>query len=180
MPFLRLDNVSLAYGHVPLLSHVDFQVEPGERVCLLGRNGAGKTTLLRVITGEALPDAGDVWRQDALRIAHLEQEVPPDTEQTIYEVVAAGLGELGALLTEYYLVTHEAAAAESTSLQRMAELQARIDALAGWNIRQKVETVLTRLGLPADQRLASCSGGIRRKVMLARALVSEPELLLLD
>ena len=180
MPLLRLDNVSLAYGHVPLLSHVDFQVEPGERVCLLGRNGAGKTTLLRVITGEALPDAGDVWRQDALRIAHLEQEVPPDTEQTIYEVVAAGLGELGALLTEYYLVTHEAAAAESTSLQRMAELQARIDALAGWNIRQKVETVLTRLGLPADQRLASCSGGIRRKVMLARALVSEPELLLLD
>jgi ABC transport system ATP-binding/permease protein len=180
MPLLRLDNVSLAYGHVPLLSHVDFQVEPSERVCLLGRNGAGKTTLLRVITGEALPDAGDVWRQDALRIAHLEQEVPPDTEQTIYEVVAAGLGELGALLTEYYLVTHEAAAAESTSLQRMAELQARIDALAGWNIRQKVETVLTRLGLPADQRLASCSGGIRRKVMLARALVSEPELLLLD
>jgi ATP-binding cassette subfamily F protein uup len=180
MPLLRLDNVSLAYGHLPLLAHVDFQVEPGERVCLLGRNGAGKTTLQRVITGEALPDAGDVWRQDALRIAHVEQEVPPDTEQTIYEVVAAGLGELGALLTEYYVVTHEAAAAESTSLHRMAELQARIDALAGWNIGQKVETVLTRLGLPADQRLARCSGGIRRQVMLARALVSEPELLLLD
>jgi ATP-binding cassette subfamily F protein uup len=180
MPLLRLDNVSLAYGHLPLLAHVDFQVEPGERVCLLGRNGAGKTTLQRVITGEALPDAGDVWRQDALRIAHVEQEVPPDTEQTIYEVVAAGLGELGALLTEYYVVTHEAAAAESTSLHRMAELQARIDALAGWNIGQKVETVLTRLGLPADQRLAGCSGGIRRQVMLARALVSEPELLLLD
>jgi ABC transport system ATP-binding/permease protein len=180
MPLLRLDNVSLAYGHLPLLAHVDFQVEPGERVCLLGRNGAGKTTLQRVITGEALPDAGDVWRQDALRIAHVEQEVPPDTEQTIYEVVAAGLGELGALLTEYYVVTHEAAAAESTSLHRMAELQARIDALAGWNIGQKVETVVTRLGLPADQRLARCSGGIRRQVMLARALVSEPELLLLD
>ena len=180
MPLLRLDNVSLAYGHVPLLAHVDFQVEPGERVCLLGRNGAGKTTLLRVVTGEALPDGGKVWRQDALRIAHLEQEVPPDTEQTVYEVVAAGLGVLGALLTEYYLVTREAAAAENTSLKRMAELQARIDALAGWNIRQKVETVLTRLGLPADQCLASCSGGIRRQVMLARALVSEPELLLLD
>ena len=180
MPLLRLDNVSLAYGHVPLLSHVDFQVEPGERVCLLGRNGAGKTTLLRVVTGKALPDGGEVWRQDALRIAHLEQEVPPDTEQTVYEVVAAGLGVLGGLLTEYYLVTHEAAAAESASLQRMAELQARIDGLSGWNIRQKVETVLTRLGLPADQRLASCSGGIRRQVMLARALVSEPELLLLD
>jgi ATP-binding cassette subfamily F protein uup len=180
MPLLRLDNVSLAYGHVPLLAHVDFQVEPGERVCLLGRNGAGKTTLLRVITGVALPDEGDIWRQDTLRIAHLEQEVPPDTEETIYEVVAAGLGEPGALLTEYHQLTREVGAGERTSLRRMAKLQARIDALGGWNIGQKVETVLTRLGLPADQRLASCSGGIRRQAMLARALVSEPDLLLLD
>jgi ATP-binding cassette subfamily F protein uup len=180
MPLLRLDNVSLAYGHAPLLAHVDFQVEPGERVCLLGRNGAGKTTLLRVITGVALPDEGDIWRQNTLRIAHLEQEVPPDTEETIYEVVAAGLGELGALLTEYHQLTHDVGAGERTSLQRMAKLQARIDALGGWNISQKVETVLTRLGLPADQRLASCSGGVRRQVMLARALVSDPDLLLLD
>ena len=180
MPLLRLDNVSLAYGHVPLLAHVDFQVEPGERVCLLGRNGAGKTTLLRVITGVALPDEGDIWRQNTLRIAHLEQEVPPDTEETIYEVVAAGLGELGALLTEYHQLTHDVGAGERTSLQRMAKLQARIDALGGWNISQKVETVLTRLGLPADQRLAGCSGGVRRQVMLARALVSDPDLLLLD
>jgi len=180
MPLLRLDNVSLAYGHVPLLAHVDFQVEPGERVCLLGRNGAGKTTLLRVITGVALLDEGDIWREEPLRIAHLEQEVPPDTEETIYEVVAAGLGELGALLTEYHQLTHEVGAGERTSLQRMAELQARIDTLGGWNISQKVETVLTRLGLPADQGLASCSGGIRRQTMLARALVSNPDLLLLD
>lgn len=180
MPLLRLDSISLAYGHVPLLAHVDFQVEPGERVCLLGRNGAGKTTLLRVITGVAPPDEGDIWRADTLRIAHLEQEVPPDTEETIYEVVAAGLGEPGALLTEYHQLTHEVGAAERTSLQRLAELQTRIDALGGWNIGQKVERVLTRLGLPANQRLASCSGGIRRQAMLARALVSEPDLLLLD
>jgi ABC transport system ATP-binding/permease protein len=180
MPLLRLDKVSLAYGHLPLLARVDFQVEAGERVCLLGRNGAGKTTLLRVITGVAPPDEGDIWREDTLRIAHLEQEVPPDTEETIYEVVAAGLGELGALLTEYHQLTDEAGAGERTSLQRMAKLQARIDALGGWNIGQKVETVLTRLRLPADQRLASCSGGIRRQAMLARALVSEPDLLLLD
>jgi ATP-binding cassette subfamily F protein uup len=180
MLLLRLDNVSLAYGHVPLLTHVDFEIERGERVCLLGRNGAGKTTLLRVITGVALPDEGDIWREDTPHIAHLEQEVPPDTEETIYEVVAAGLGELGALLTEYHQLTHEVGAGERTSLQRMAKLQARIDALGGWNIGQKVETVLTRLGLPADQRLASCSGGVRRQVMLARALVSDPDLLLLD
>ena len=180
MPLLRLDGVSLAYGDLPLLAQVDLQIEAGERVCLVGRNGAGKSTLLRVVTGAALPDEGDIWRHDTLRIAHLEQEVPPDTEETIYEMVAAGLGELGELLTEYHQVTHEAGTRERSSLQRMAKLQARIDALGGWNISQKVETVLTRLGLAADQCLASCSGGIRRQTMLARALVSEPDLLLLD
>ena len=180
MPLLRLDNVSLAYGHLPLLAHVDFQIEPGERVCLVGRNGTGKSTMLRAITGVALPDDGEIWRQDTLRIGHLEQEVPADTEQTVFEMVAAGLGELGALLTEYHYVTRLAGAGEPSSLKRLAELHARIDALDGWDIGRKVETVLTRLGLPADERLADCSGGIRRQVMLARALVSEPDLLLLD
>jgi len=180
MPLLRLDNVSLAYGHLPLLAHIDFQIEPGERVCLVGRNGTGKSTLLRAVTGAALPDDGEIWRQETLRIAHLEQEVPPDTEQTVFEVVAAGLGELGALLTEYHHVTHQAGTAERSSLERMAQLHARIDALDGWNIGRKVETVLTRLGLPADKRLADCSSGTRRQVMLARTLVSEPDLLLLD
>jgi len=179
-PLLRLDNVSLAYGHLPLLAHVDFQIEAGERVCLVGRNGAGKSTLFRVIAGAALPDEGEVWRQETLRTSHLEQEVPPDTEQTVFQVVAAGLGELGALLAEYHHVTHQAVAAERTSLDRMAELHARIDALDGWNISQKVETVLTRLNLPADRPLAGCSGGTRRQVMLARTLVSDPDLLLLD
>ena len=180
MPLLRLDNVSLAYGHVPLLTHVDFQVGPGERVCLLGRNGTGKTTLLRVMSGIALPDDGQIWRQNTLRVAHLEQEVPPDTEQTIYEVVAEGLGELGALLTEYHQTARAVGTGEPMSLQRMAELQTRIDTLGGWNIKQKVETALTRLCLPADKYLADCSGGIRRQVMMARALVSNPDLLLLD
>ena len=176
MFLLRFDDVSLAYGHLPLLAHVDFQIEPGERVCLVGRNGAGKSTLLRLITGAALPDDGEIWRRDALRIAHLEQEVPPDTDQTVFEVVAAGLGELGTLLTEYHRLTQHADA----SLEKIAQLHACIDTLDGWNINQKVETVLSRLGLPADQSLADCSGGTRRQVMLARALVSEPDLLLLD
>ncbi|HEX9147218.1 MAG TPA: ATP-binding cassette domain-containing protein, partial [Candidatus Binatia bacterium] len=180
MPILRLDNISLAYGHLPLLAHVDFQIDTGERVCLVGRNGTGKTTLFRVITGAAMPDEGELWRMETLRVAHLEQEVAPDTDQTIFEVVAGGLGELGALLTEFHQATHQAGAAARSSLERLAKTQARIDALNGWNINQKVETVLTRLALPADKRLLDCSGGTRRQVMLARALVSEPDLLLLD
>jgi len=180
MPLLRLDNVCLAYGHVPLLADVNFQIEAGERVCLVGRNGTGKTTFLRVIAETAVPDEGELWRQDTLRIAHLEQEVPPETAQTVYEVVAGGLGELGALLTEYHQATHQAQAGEPVALRRMAELQGRIEARDGWNINHKVDTVLTRLALPAEQRLAECSGGTRRQVMLARALVSGPDLLLLD
>jgi ABC transport system ATP-binding/permease protein len=180
MPLLRLDNISLAYGHVPLLANVGFQIDAGERVCLVGRNGAGKTTLFRVITGIATVDEGELWRADTLRVAHLEQEVPPDTDQTIFQVVAGGLGELGVLLAEYHHVTHAPDATESASLRRLAELQARIEARDGWNINQKVETVLTRLALPEDTLLSDCSGGTRRQVMLARALVSEPDLLLLD
>jgi len=180
MTLLRCANVSKAYGHLPLLAHVDFQIEPGDRVCLVGRNGTGKTTLLRLITEAALPDEGEIWRRDTLRVAHLEQEVPPDTDQTIFEAVAAGMGELGTLLAEYHHATRLANVAAPATLARLAHLHGRIDALDGWNINQKVETVLTRLSLAADKALIDCSGGTRRQVMLARALVSEPDLLLLD
>jgi len=180
MPLLRLDNISLSYGYLPLLAHVQFQIDAGERVCLVGRNGTGKTTLLRVITGDAVPEAGEVWVQDGLRVAHLEQEVPPDKEQTIFEVVASGLGELGKLLFEYHKETQKAAATERPSLDELGKLDARIGLLSGWNLNQKVETVLTRLALPPDKPMKACSGGVRRQVMLAKALVGEPDLLLLD
>jgi ABC transport system ATP-binding/permease protein len=180
MPLLRLEEISLAYGHIPLLARVNFQVDEGERVCLVGRNGAGKTTLLRIITGAATPDEGDIWLKDTLRVAHLEQEVPPDTDQTIFEVVAGGLGELGSLLTEYHQITHQADALDQAALRGLAQLQTRIETLGGWNVNQKVATVLTRLSLPGGRRLSDCSGGIRRQVMLARALVCDPDLLLLD
>ena len=180
MPMLRLENVSLAYGHLPLLSHVELQVELGERVCVVGRNGAGKTTLFRVIIGTASADEGEIWRADTLRVAHLEQEVPPDTEQTIFEVVAGGLGELGSVLSQYHRLVQGAGIEKRDSLDELARLQSRIESLGGWNVNQKVETVLTRLSLPEHVRLSDCSGGTRRQVMLARALVSDPDLLLLD
>ena len=180
MPLLRLDNISHAYGHIPLLSQVGFQIDAGERVCLVGRNGTGKTTLFRIISGDTLADDGEIWRADSLRVAHLEQEVPPDTDQTVFEVVASGTGELGELLAQYHNLTHSDGMSNRESLLLLARLQANIESLGGWNINQRVETVLTRLNLPEDKRLSDCSGGIRRQVMLARALASEPDLLLLD
>ncbi|UCE89323.1 MAG: ATP-binding cassette domain-containing protein [Pseudomonadota bacterium] len=179
MPLLTLNNVSLAYGHHPLLERVDFRIDKGERVCLVGRNGAGKSTMLRVISGVAQADDGEVWRPDTLRISHLEQEVPADAALTVFETVAAGLGELGHLLTDYHNAVHHVGSSDMP-LNALSELQHRIEILDGWNINQKVESVLSRLALPADKRLDECSGGVRRRVMLARALVSEPELLLLD
>jgi ATP-binding cassette subfamily F protein uup len=180
MRLLTLANVSLAYGHLPLLDRVDLQIVRGERVCLVGRNGAGKSTLFRVISGATLPDDGEIWRKDTLRTSHLEQEVPSDTAESIYEVVAAGLGELGRLLSDYHHAIHRVGSTRASSLDTLSALQQRIDALDAWNIKQKVETVLSRLSLPADKRMADCSGGIRRQVMLAQALVSNPDLLLLD
>ncbi len=180
MSLLSLTKVSLAYGHYPLLAHVDFRIAAGERVCLVGRNGTGKSTLLRVISGTAHPDDGEVWRKDTLRIAHLEQEVLVDTTDSVFDVVARGVGELGTLLSEYHAAVHRLGNADAASLQQTAALQHRLDALHGWNINQKVESVLSRLALPANIPVTACSGGIRRRVMLAQALVSEPDVLLLD
>jgi len=180
MSLLSLNNVSLAYGHKPLLAGVDFQIDAGERVCLVGRNGTGKSTLFRVIAGAAEPDDGELWRRDTLRVSHLEQEVPPDSQDTVFDLVAGGLGDLGRLLTEFHHAVQCTDGADAASLHRLTDLQHRIEVLDGWNIEQKVETVLTRLGLPADIRIAQCSGGMRRRALLARALVSDPDLLLLD
>ncbi len=179
MPLLSLNNVSLAYGHHPLLQHVDFQIDKGERVCLVGRNGTGKSTLFRVISRQAEPDEGEVWRKDTLKVAYLEQDVPTNSDQTIYQVVASGLGEMGQLLTDYHNAVHHVGADE-VSLDTLAELQHQIEAHDGWNANQKVDSVLSRLELDADKLLIDCSGGMRRRVLLARALVSEPDLLLLD
>lgn len=181
MSLLTLNQVSLAYGQHPLLDRVDLQVENGERIALIGRNGTGKSTLFRVISGTATPDDGEVRHRDGLRVSHLEQEVPQDSDATIYDTVASGLGDLGRQLAEYHQLTGRVGAAiDREALARLAALQQGIEALNGWTIDNRIDTVLTRLGLPASRPLSSCSGGLRRQVMLARALVGDPDLLLLD
>lgn len=177
MSLLVINNVSLAYGHHALLSNATLRINAGERLCLVGRNGTGKSTLLRLLAGMAEADEGEIQFRDTLRISYLQQEVPDDIRSPVYDVVASGLGELGKLLTEYHAVSRHA---DPAKLRALSGLQQGIDILDGWNMGQKVDTVLSKLSLPADKMFDECSGGIRRRVMLAQALVSKPDLLLLD
>jgi len=181
MALVKFNNVSLAYGHVALLDQVDFQVDAGERVCLVGRNGTGKSTLMQVMLGNVQPDDGEIWRQQNLSMAYLAQEVPADQHKTVFDVVTEGLEGVGTLLAEYHHVALELEEHTSPALMnQLAELQQKLEAENGWRLEQRVEEVITRLELPADKPLSELSGGYKRRVMLAQALVTEPELLLLD
>jgi len=181
MALVKFESVSLAFGHVALLDHVDFQIDPNERVCLVGRNGTGKSTLMQVLRGTVKPDDGEVWLQKGLRIAWLAQEVPADQTKTVFDVVTDGLDNIGRVLAEYHHIAQQLEHDSSDAqMERMAELQQQLETDNGWLLEQRVEQVITRLGLPADQALAELSGGMKRRVMLAQALVTEPDLLLLD
>jgi ATP-binding cassette subfamily F protein uup len=180
-PLVRLEDVSLGYGAQPLLDAVCLEIQEGERVCLVGRNGTGKSTLLRVVSGELVPDDGGVWRREGARIAALQQEVPADEARPVFAVVADGLGGLGESIAEYHRRSAVLACRDDPdALQRLSDLQHEIEAVDGWRLEQRVATVLTQFGLPAEQPVSSLSGGLKRRVMLARALVNTPDLLLLD
>ncbi|PWV65643.1 ATP-binding cassette ATPase Uup [Plasticicumulans acidivorans] len=181
MPLLSFDNVSVAFGLHALLDHASFQIDAGERVCLIGRNGAGKSTLLKIVDDAVHADSGEVWRQPGLKIARLEQEMPEVGTATVFEMVADGLPEVGRLLAEYHALTHAIASDHSEALlKRMERLQHELEARDGWSLTLRVEQILSRLQLPADATLGELSGGWRRRVLLGRALVCEPDLLLLD
>ena len=180
-PLLTLKNVSLSFGHVSLLDNVDLALEPGERVCLVGRNGTGKSSLLRLIYGETLPDDGEVWRRDNLRVGRLEQDLPAGVKETVFDVVADGLKELGELVSRYHHALAELQQDQTDQhVQALSELTQALDAADAWRFEQRVETAISKLALPADQPMQTLSGGMQRRVLLARALVSEPDLLLLD
>ncbi|MEJ2534735.1 MAG: ATP-binding cassette domain-containing protein [Gammaproteobacteria bacterium] len=181
MPLLRLDTVSLHYGTLALLDEVDFAIEAGQKIGLLGRNGAGKTTFLNVLAGTIHPDSGERWLRPGTRIAWLRQALPEASDETVYDVVAGGLPEAGALLASYHHLLHDGDADGSgPDLEALARVQEQLEAVDGWTLQTRVETTLSQLELDGDARMAELSGGWRRRVALARALVSEPDILLLD
>ncbi|HVZ21953.1 MAG TPA: ATP-binding cassette domain-containing protein, partial [Vicinamibacterales bacterium] len=181
MPVLTLSHVSTAFGHVPLLDDASLQIDEKERVAIIGRNGTGKSTLLRILSGELEPDAGAIWRAPGLEAARLDQDVPLTTTRTVFDVVADGLGRMGELVAAYHHAAR--AVAESASDAALAErgrLQHALEERAGWRAEQRVELIVAKLELPAETPVDALSGGWRRRVMLARALVAQPGLLLLD
>ncbi len=183
MPHLILSDASLAYGHVPLLDHADLQLDPGERVALIGRNGCGKSSLLRALAGQGALDDGSVWRQPGIRMGYVPQEPPFDPSLTVFEAVVAGMGEVAALLAEYHGVSH--AMAESSDdhealLERLHTLQGELEARNAWSFEMQAERVIQRFSLDPDASVGTLSGGQKKRLALAQALAVTPELLLLD
>ena len=181
MALLGLQEITLSFGGPLLLDRATLAIERGERVCLLGRNGAGKSTVMKLLDGTLLPDSGEVVRQTGVTVTRLEQEVPGDVDGTTFDVVAAGLGDAGKLLARYHQVSHDLATHGSDALLReLGRLHEALDSANAWQTSDRVDTVLSHLGLDPDAPFANASGGRKRQTLLARALVRDPDVLLLD
>ena len=181
MALITLQNVSLSFGGLPVLDRINMQIEAGERVCLVGRNGEGKSSLMRLIAGEQPPDSGRIIRQQGVRIARLEQEVPTSLKGTVYGVVSGGAGKFIDLLDRHRRVSSRLAEEGSEGLlAELAAVEHEMEAAGVWQLRQQIETVLSRLQLDGERDFSGLSGGMKKRVMLARALVCSPDLLLLD
>ncbi|MGG6463554.1 ATP-binding cassette domain-containing protein [Solilutibacter silvestris] len=176
MSLVTLQDVDFSVGGPLLLDHVTFSIESGERIALIGRNGAGKSTLLKLVSGDLRPDDGEVRVESGVRIARMEQEVPAGASGSVWDVVADGLGELGHWLAEFHHLSHAA----EIDADALAKVQAKIEDAKGWSLDQRVTEVLSRLQLDGEAAFDGLSGGLRRRVLLARALVSSPDVLLLD
>lgn len=177
MSLVALQQVEVGYGGPALLDKVDFTIEPGERICIIGRNGVGKSTLLKVINQEIVPDDGAIRFQEGAKVAKLTQEVPSDTQGSVFQVVSSGLGHVGELLQQFRQLSTNT---EASALDKMAQVQQKIEAENGWAMDQRVQSVINRLDLDADAQFEALSGGMKRRVLLAQALVEQPDILLLD
>jgi ATP-binding cassette subfamily F protein uup len=183
MPLVTLDKASLAFGHVALLDHADFQLDEGERVGLIGRNGGGKSSMMRVLAGQGTLDDGLVWRAPTARICYVSQEPVLDADDTVFDAVAKGLGKLQKLLHDYHLVSHQLSEPDADYdklLEEMQHLQVQLEAQDGWSVQARIETAIAKLDLNPDDRVGSLSGGQRKRVALAQALVAAPDVLILD
>lgn len=181
MALLSLRDITMSFGADPILDRVSVQIEPAERICLVGRNGEGKSTLMGIISGEIEPLSGQRVVAPGLKIAKLGQKVPLNLHGTVFEEVAGGLGDHGRLLKEYHELSRKVAAEPTPEgLKKLDRLHHEIEAKGAWSMHLRVETVLTHLKLDADRDVSALSAGLKRRVLLAKALVLEPDILLLD
>lgn len=181
MALLFLRDLHLSFGTQTLLDNVSFKVEANERVCIVGRNGEGKSTLLKVIEDTQQADSGTRIVQDGVHIAKLQQEVPHDVSGSVFHIIALGLGDIGEQLDQFHHLSQAMAEDYSEALMnQLTKVQQAIDAQDGWALNQRVDAIISKLSLPADAEFSSLSGGMKRRVLLAQALVQEPDILLLD
>jgi ATP-binding cassette subfamily F protein uup len=181
MALIGTRSLTAGFGDPPLFEDITFQVEKGERICLLGRNGAGKSTLLKLLDGTILPDSGEVWRQSGVSVAALNQSVPHDTAGTIFDVVAMGLGPLGEALSEYNRLSAQSGGTiPDATRKRQGKLQKHLDSHGGWDLTRKVEEVLSRTRLDPKAEFSNLSAGMKRRTLFARAVAASPDVLLLD
>ncbi|MFV5501589.1 MULTISPECIES: ATP-binding cassette domain-containing protein [unclassified Acinetobacter] len=179
MAYITLRDVQLAFGGPALLNGANFNLERGERVCLIGRNGEGKSTLLKLIEGSLLPDSGEVSLQNGITISMLAQDVPMDSGK-VADIVADGAGEAAEVLRAYHEASEACVLGDMDACERMGNLQHKMDQLDGWALETKVNSILSKMGLDPEADLADLSGGRKRRVLLARALLTQPDVLLLD
>jgi ATP-binding cassette subfamily F protein uup len=181
MALVSLQEVKVSFGGPLLLEGVDLSMDKGERVCLVGRNGTGKSTIMKLITGEVKPDHGKIVFQQGVRITLLTQEVPHNVQGSVFDVVSSAFGEQGKLLADYHHVSAKLAHDHSEKLMaELEDVQHKFEAAGGWQMQQRVDAILSRLQLPEDAEFSELSGGLKRRVLLAKALAGEPDLLLLD
>jgi len=178
MSLIRFEEISLDFGEQKILTAADLAIEPGERVCLIGRNGAGKSTTFKLINGEMEPDHGEIVRKTGLVVSQLAQSLPEAEDLTVRQVVHSGLTDIQHLLDRYSEQSQQDL--DRDGLRELETLHKQIDTHGGWNLEQRVETTISELALPANKKMHELSGGWRRRVSLAKALVQQPDLLMLD